>query len=168
MDINKNPYSLRGKYILVTGASSNIGRQIAIRCSEMGGSMVIVGRNKERLQESFDALLSSDNKQIVFDLQNRDEICSFVDQLPVLDGIVLSAAIFDTTVVHHIRVDKMIQMFETNSFSNIILVQQLLKKKKISPSGSIVFISSVASFRPYKGNALYSATTLFLRFWLWN
>ena len=81
-----------------------------------------------------------------------------MDSLPTLDGVVLCAAIFDTTVVRHIREEKVQQMFNTNTFSNILLVQQLLKKKKINPLGSIIFISSVASYRPYKGNALYSAT----------
>lgn len=153
-----NTFSLEGKYILVTGASFNIGRQISIRCSGVGGNMLVVGRNKERLQETFNQLTSTDNQQIVFDLQNREEIPSLVDRLPILDGVVMSAAIFDTTVVHHIREERMIQLFETNTYCNIVLIQQLLKKKKIRPSGSIVFISSVASYRPYKGNALYSAT----------
>ena len=152
------PFSLVGKTILVTGASSNIGRQTAIRCSDMGASVIVVGRNTERLQETYDSLSSTDNQQIVFDLQNTKEIPAFVDSLPVLDGVILSAAIFDTTVVRHIREDKLHQMFDTNTFSNILLVQQLLKKRKVSPSGSIVFISSIASYRPYKGNSLYSAT----------
>ena len=154
----KNPFSIDGKYILVTGASSNIGRQIAIRCSEMGGRMIIVGRNEERLQETYGKLVSTDNKQIVFDLQNHDEIPSFVDNLPVLDGLVLSAAILDTTPVKHISEKKICDVFNTNTYANILLVKQLLKKRKISPSGSVVFISSVASMKPYKGNALYSAT----------
>ncbi len=153
-----SPFSLFEKTILVTGASSNIGRQIAIRSSEMGGNMIVVGRNEERLQDTFDSLLSSDNRQIVFDLQDSERISQFVEGLPVVDGVVLCAAIFDTTVVRHIREDKMHTMFNTNIFCNILLVQQLLKKKRIRPSGSVVFISSVASYRPYKGNALYSAT----------
>lgn len=154
----KNPFSLVGKTILVTGASSNIGRQTAIRCSDMGSSVIIVGRNIERLQETYDNLSSKGNQQILFDLQDISEMPSFVDSLPVLDGVVLSAAIFDTTVVRHIREEKLHQMFDTNTFSNILLVQQLLKKKKIKPLGSIIFMSSVASYRPYKGNSLYSAT----------
>ena len=154
----KNPFSLVGKTILVTGASSNIGRQTAIRCSDMGSSVIIAGRNIERLQETYDNLSSKGNQQRLFDLQDISEISSFVDSLPVLDGVVLSAAIFDTTVVRHIREEKLHQMFDTNTFSNILLVQQLLKKKKIKPLGSIIFMSSVASYRPYKGNSLYSAT----------
>lgn len=153
-----NPFSLTGKTILVTGASSNLGRQTAIRCSDMGGSVIIVGRNEERLRETYENLSSPGNRQVPFDLQNSSEIPSFVNNLPVLDGVILSAAIFDTTVVRHIREEKLHQIFDTNTFSNILLVQQLLKRKKIKAFGSIVFISSVASYRPYKGNSLYSAT----------
>ena len=153
-----NPFSLEDKTILVTGASSNIGRQIAIQCSKMGANMVVVGRNEERLQETSESLFPTNNQKIIFDLNNSEGIPAFVDSLPTLDGIVMCAAIFDTTVVRHIREEIVHQMFNTNTFSNILLVQQLLKKKKINPSGSIIFISSVASYRPYKGNALYSAT----------
>ena len=83
---------------------------------------------------------------------------AMVNQLPCLDGVVLCAGIYDTTVVRHITDEKLIHMFDTNTFSNIILVQQLLKRKKINSSGSLIFVSSVASYRPYKGNGLYSAT----------
>ena len=153
-----NPFSLEGKTILVTGASSNIGKQIAIRCSEMGAKLVIIGRNEERLKETIANLVPSDHQQIVFDIENRQDMPAMVNQLPSLDGVVLCAGIYDTTVVRHITDEKLVHMFDTNTFSNIILVQQLLKRKKINGSGSLIFVSSVASYRPYKGNGLYSAT----------
>lgn len=154
-----NPYSLENKQLLITGASSGIGRAIAVRCSEMGANVIITGRNEDRLKQTLESLYSGGNHStIACDLSNLDNIASFVDQLPVLDGMVMDAAIFDTTIVRHLKREKMEQMFNTNTFSNITLVQLLLKKKKIAPGGSIVFISSVASTRPYKGNALYSAT----------
>jgi NAD(P)-dependent dehydrogenase (short-subunit alcohol dehydrogenase family) len=153
-----NPFSLKEKNILVTGASSNIGRQIAIRCSEMGGNMVVLGRNEDRLRETYNDLTPTNNQQIVFDLLEQEKIPQLVEKLPVLDGIVMSAAVFDTTVIRHISGDKLRRMFDTNTFGNIILLQQLLKKKKVNLSASVIFISSVASYRPYKGNSLYSAT----------
>lgn len=153
-----NPFSLEGKTILVTGASSNIGKQIAIRCSEMGAKLVIIGRNEERLNETIANLVPSDHQLIVFDIENRQDMPAMVNQLPSLDGVVLCAGIYDTTVVRHITDEKLVHMFDTNTFSNIILVQQLLKRKKINNSGSLIFVSSVASYRPYKGNGLYSAT----------
>lgn len=154
----ENPFSLQRKTLLITGASSNIGRQIAIRCSDMEGNVMIVGRHAERLQETFDEMPFPEKRQILFDLQQQEEIPAFVDSLPALDGIVLCAAIFDTTVIRHITADKMKCLFEINSFSNILLMQQLLKKKRLNPMSSVVFVSSVAASRPYKGNGIYSAT----------
>ncbi len=153
-----NPYSLEGKTILVTGASSHIGRQIALRCSEMGARLIISGRNEERLKETFDSLAPTDHQQLVFDVENHQEIPALVEKLPNLDGVVLCAGIFDTTVLRHITNEKLHHMFNTNTFCNILFVQQLLKRKKVSANSSILFVSSVAAFRPYKGNALYSAT----------
>lgn len=153
-----NPYSLDGKTILVTGASSHIGRQIALRCSEMGARLIVSGRNEERLKETFDSLAPADHQQLVFDVENHQEIPALVEKLPNLDGVVLCAGIFDTTVLRHITNEKLHHMFNTNTFCNILFVQQLLKRKKVSANSSILFVSSVAAFRPYKGNALYSAT----------
>ncbi len=154
-----NPFSLTEKTVLVTGASSGIGKRIAIRTSEMGASVIVTGRNEERLTDTI-ALLgtSSAHKKIAWDLSKTDTIKDFVSTLPELDGIVMDAAIFDTTIVRHLKLDKIHAMFNTNTFANIALVQALLKQKKLKNGSSVVFISSVASTRPYKGNALYSAT----------
>lgn len=154
-----NPFTLQGKTIMVTGASSGIGKRIAIRSSEMGASVIVTGRNEERLDETITLLDPNIGyKKIVWDLSLIETVKDFVSQLPELDGIVMDAAIFDTTVARHLKLDKMHQMFNTNTFANIALVQALLKQKKLKNGSSVVFISSVASTRPYKGNALYSAT----------
>lgn len=154
-----NPFSLQGKTILVTGASSGIGKRIAIRSSEMGAKVVVTGRNEERLASTVSLLDASNTHQkIAWDLSETDTVKDFVSQLPELDGIVMDAAIFDTTVARHLKLDKMRSMFNTNTFANIALVQALLKQKKLKNGASVIFISSVASTRPYKGNALYSAT----------
>lgn len=153
-----NPFNLDGKTILVTGSSSNIGKQIAIRCSEMGARLIMLGRSEERLLDTINELSSSDHQLFTLDVVNRQEIPPLVEKLPNLDGVVLCAGVFDTTVIRHITEEKMHRMFDTNTLGNIILVQQLLKRKKINSAGSLIFVSSVASYRPYKGNSLYSAT----------
>lgn len=154
-----NPYTLQSKTILVTGASSGIGKCIAIRCSEMGANVIVTGRNEERLSDTITQLsCEGTHTSIIWDLSKHDTINDFVSQLPELDGVVMDAAIFDTTVVRHLKQEKMHTMFNTNTFANIVLVQSLLKQRKLKKNSSVVFISSVASTRPYKGNALYSAT----------
>ena len=127
-----NPFSLLGKTILVTGASSGIGKRIAIRTSEMGANVVVTGRNEERLTSTLSLLEASNiHQKIVWDLSETDTVKDFVSQLPELDGIVMDAAIFDTTVARHLKLDKMHAMFNTNTFANIALVQALLKQKKL-------------------------------------
>jgi NAD(P)-dependent dehydrogenase (short-subunit alcohol dehydrogenase family) len=153
-----SPFSLEGKTILVTGSSSNIGRKIAIRCSEMGAKVIVSARDEERMKATVADMMGDGHCYYSVDLSNAESIAVLADALPVLDGMVLCAAQFDSTPVKNIKRELVHSMFETNTFANFDLVQKMLRMKKISKGGSIVFISSVASIRPYKGNSLYSAT----------
>ena len=153
-----NPFSLEGKTILVTGASSNIGRKIAIRCSEMGAKIIVAARDEERMKVTVAQMAGDGHKYIQVDLSDSASIAALTESLTTLDGVVMCAARFDSTPVKNIKRETVQAMFETNTYANFELVQKLLKQKKIEKGGSIVFISSVASMRPYKGNSLYSAT----------
>lgn len=153
-----NPFSLEGKTLLVTGSSSNIGRKISIRCAEMGAKVIVVARNEERMKATVDELAGDGHKYYSVDLSNAESIANLAEEIPVLDGVVLCAARFDSTPVKNIKRELVQDMFNTNTFANFDVIQKLLKKKKINKGGSIVFISSVASMRPYKANSLYSAT----------
>lgn len=153
-----NPFSLEGKTILVTGASSNIGRQIAIKCSEMGAKVILTARNGSRLKETLTKMDGEGHHIIQCDLSVPEQIPALVEQLPELNGVIMCAAIFRTTPIRNNRRKYTEEMFNTNTFANIDLIQLLLKNKKVLDCGSILFISSVASYRPYAGNALYSAT----------
>lgn len=153
-----NPFSLEGKTILVTGASSNIGRQIAVKCSEMGAKVIATARNEERLKETLGKMTGEGHLILQSDLSDAEQIPALVEQLPELDGIVMCAAVFRTTPIRNNRRKYTEEIFNTNTFANIDLVQLLLKKRKIKDGGSLLFISSVAAYRPYAGNALYSAT----------
>lgn len=153
-----NPFSLIGKTILVTGSSSNIGRKIAIRCSEMGAKIIVAARDEERMKGTVADLSGEGHSFHSVDLSNAESIAVLAEALPVLNGVVLCAARFDSTPVKNINRELVKAIFDTNTFANFDLLQKLLKMKKIEKCGSIVFISSVASMRPYKGNSLYSAT----------
>ena len=153
-----NPFSLAGKTVLVTGASSGLGVSIAEESSKMGANVIITGRNAERLSQTYQQLEGTQNRQIVADLTHPDDIARLVESLPVLDGVVFNAGVIKTTPVKHITDEGIDQVFQTNILSSIRIVQKLLKMKKIKDGGSIIFISSISTFHVKVGNALYSAT----------
>ena len=158
MGVNYNPFTLEGKTILVTGASSGIGRSTAIECSKMGAKMVITARNKERLQETFDQLEGDGHIQILGDLTNDDDIERIVKETPNLDGLVNNAGISIVKPVAFVNQEDLQKVFNTNTFAPIVFTRLLLKKKKINPKASIVFTSSIAAMHSSLGNSMYGAS----------
>lgn len=153
-----NPFSLKGKKILVTGASSGIGRQIAISVSGMGAETFITGRNEQRLSDVFN-LLEVPGTQYAADLDIEQELDNLIELMPNLDGVVLSAGIVKTLPFKFINRKDLDSIFETNFFSPAILINKLLKTKKLNKNGSVVFISSIAgNYVGTAGNAMYSAS----------
>ncbi len=154
-----NPFSLDGKTILVTGASSGIGQTTAIECSKMGAILVITGRNAERLKLTFDQLEGKGHLQIMADLSSSSGVKELVEQLPVLDGCVNNAGYNVMQLVPFIKEEDMRGIFEVNTFAPFMLTHLLLKNKKINKGGSIVFTSSIAGRSiASPANGLYAAT----------
>lgn len=153
-----NPYSLVGKTILVTGASSGIGRGIAVTCSKMGAKVVINGRNEQKLKETLSMMEGEDHVLLFGDLTHKETIISVVDQLPKLDGIVHCAGIGDRILCKNVVESDIDKMMSVNFKAPVMLQTEILKQKKINKSGSIVFVASIANESPSIGNALYSAS----------
>jgi len=154
-----NPYSLQGKTILVTGASSGIGQSVAIECSKMGASVVITGRNRDRLNETFGMLEGSGHIQIPADLSNYSEIQQLVEQCPKVDGVSHNAGIAKIIPVKFISPETLVEIVGTNAFGPILLTQTLIRKKRINPNGSIVFTSSLSGvFCVHYGESMYAAS----------
>lgn len=157
--MNANPFTLYGKLILVTGASSGIGRSIAIECSKMQATLIIVGRNKERLKQTFSQLAGDGHMEVEIDLNNLNKVNDFISEIKNLDGIVHCAGIIKTCPTKFIKRGDLNEIFNTNLFAPIELTQLILEKKKLNKGASVVCISSVAGgIVANKGNALYSAS----------
>lgn len=139
-----NPYSLEGKTILVTGASSGIGRATAIECSRLGAKVMITARNKERLQETLSMLEGDDHQMFICDLTNDDELNELVEKLPELNGLSLNAGINKLVPIRLMKAADMNNIFAVNTFSPIFLLQKLAKKKKLKGYASVVFTSSIS------------------------
>ena len=117
-----NPFSLEGKTVLVTGASSGIGRGIAVECSKMGAKVVINGRNKERLQNTFDQLEGEGHIQIAADLSKQEDIERLADEVPELNGFVNSAGIPKICPVKRIDRDTLEEIMNVNADYNEHLI----------------------------------------------
>ena len=153
-----NPFSLEGKTILVTGASSGIGRGIAIACSKMGASVIVNGRNEERLNETLLQMNGENNQKAVADLSNLGNVSSMVSALPKLDGVVHCAGIGQRVLCKQLQESDLDNMMDVNFKAPVMLQTELLKQKKINKAASIVFIASIAAESPTIGNAMYCAS----------
>lgn len=154
-----NPFSLEGKSILVTGASSGIGRGIAIECSRMGAKLIINGRNEERLNATLSQLEGEGHVMIAADLSVQEGIEKLVDECPPINGYVHSAGIPKICSVKHIDRSLIEEIVNVNEISPILLTSALLKKKKIQKKSSIVYIASISGVCVSNvGEAPYSTT----------
>lgn len=153
--------NLSGKTILVTGASSGIGREIAISLSRQGATVVITGRNEERLNDTFNCL-KQDNGQthlkVIADLGLDDQIEKLASESFSVDGVVSCSGINDKAPIKHVTREKIDKMYNANVYGPMLLVKELLKKKKVNNAASIVFISSISSFYATVSNALYASS----------
>lgn len=151
-------FSLSGKRILVTGASSGIGRAVAVAVAGMGGAVVAVGRNRQKLEELLADLEGEGHRSQQTDLTlaaDREALAQEVDRC---DGIVHAAGALKLLPFSFVREEALRGAQAINYEAPILLTQSLLKKKKLSAGGSIVFITSVAARSGAKGHALYSGT----------
>lgn len=154
-----NPFSLEGKTILVTGASSGIGQRTAIECSRMGATLVISGRNKDRLNNTFNLLTGEKHIQLVADIKDITGRNNLIENCPNLDGIVHSAGISGHQLFSFLKEETITEMFSINYFAPTFLTKDLLKSNKLKKSSSIVFMTSTSGIlSSYIGGSTYSST----------
>lgn len=154
-----NPFTLEGKTILITGASSGIGRATAIECSKMGANVVITARNEERLAETASQMGGGNNQVLTADITVDDELKNLIAQLPELDGAVLCAGRGLTVPLKMASRSKMDTVFNTNFFAQTELTRLIYKEKKLKKGSSLVLISSVGgNYRFEVGGGIYGAS----------
>lgn len=155
-----NPYSLDKKTILVTGASSGIGQATAVECSRLGASVIITARNEERLNQTLAAMDSSfgqHHQLIVADLTSTDGINTLVGAIPAIDGLSSNVGMaIGNQPVKFIKEDDLYSLMQTNTYSHVLLVKTLFKKKLLNKDASCVFTASIGGTLSHvPGNAIY-------------
>lgn len=159
----KNPFSLDGKTVVVTGASSGIGKQTAISCAGMGARVVLIARNEGRLQDTLSQMEGSGHLAVPFDLTDYQNANSYVkqivEQVGPISGLVNCAGVSATIPLKLIDIQKMEEVFHTNVFSGIQWTRQVCRMGNISREGaSVIFLSSIMGLVGETGKALYSMT----------
>lgn len=154
-----NPYNLTDKVILVTGASSGIGRSTAIECSKLGAKLIITARNEERLKATLDALEGEGHQMLIADLADSAQLEELVNQLPKIDGFSCNAGVANTNPIAFYKEDEVERIFKTNTFSMMMLTKFLLKKKKLNKNSSIVYTASIGNvYSAGIANGIYGAS----------
>ncbi len=153
-----NQFSLINKIILVTGASSGIGRQICISLADAGATVIATGRDENRLAETQSMLKGKNHLVLPFDLTELSLHKELVDKLPSISGIVHSAGIARYIPFKAISEKELRQTQLLNYEAPILLTQKLLKYKKIEKKGSIVFIASISGLIGTVGNTIYAGS----------
>jgi NAD(P)-dependent dehydrogenase (short-subunit alcohol dehydrogenase family) len=154
-----NPYSIKNKKILITGASSGIGKTTAIECSKMGAELIIVGRNEQRLNITYSALVGKKHSKYIIDLNNLSEVKYLISKIDKVDGIVHSAGVTKNIPFNFVSRENLDNVFNINFYAPTELTRLLLKEKKIGKFGSIVFISSISGvYCSAVASSIYSAS----------
>ena len=148
---------LKGKTILVTGASAGIGAAVAKLCSDLGAKVCITGRNMDRLSE-VSKQLGNESEFFQADLTLEKDIDNLVKVLPCIDGWVHCVGIIEPFPIKFIQSKHIKSMFTINFDSACLLTSKLMQLKKINSSASFVFISSISAQHPYNGGSLYAAS----------
>ena len=164
MDPQYNPFSLKDKLIVVTGASSGIGRQCAVVCSHAGARVVLLGRDPDRLDETF-RMMKEPERHVKYavdlvDFKKVEEIVpELVSKMGQIDGLINCAGISTTLPFASSSPERMELFLKTNVIGPMNLTRLVVKPSHFSKAGgSIIFISSVMGVVGESGKVLYSMT----------
>lgn len=157
----KNPFSLEGKTILVTGASSGIGKATSLLAANMGAKVILVARDLNRLHEVAESMkdCSQTPEVVSADLTQSGAIEELLSKIPSVDGMMLCAGKGLTLPVQFCDRKNFDEIFELNFFSTVESIRLMYKKKKINKGGSIIAVSSMGGTHVFSGgNGIYGAS----------
>jgi NAD(P)-dependent dehydrogenase (short-subunit alcohol dehydrogenase family) len=155
--------TLENKTIVISGASAGIGRQCAITASNLGASLIIIGRNKERLKKTHAQLKPGGHLALCCDLtdsgQLKELLADAINKTDKVSGLIHSAGIEMTKPLQAMSKSDYENLFAVNVIAGFELSRIISHKKHISPKGgSFVFIGSVMGALGQPGKIGYCAS----------
>ena len=152
------PYGLSGKTVLVTGASSGIGRAIALQCAAAGARVIATGRDAARLDATVSELPGADHRAMPADLTDAAALRALADGAGQIDGLVHSAGVRGLAPIRMVSEKFLRQVMQINYEVPVLLTQRLLQKNLLRDNGSIVFLASIAAHIGTVGVGIYSGS----------
>jgi NAD(P)-dependent dehydrogenase (short-subunit alcohol dehydrogenase family) len=157
-----SPMDLTGRTVLVTGASSGLGREAAVLLSCLNARLVLTGRNRDRLEQTCSCLSGQGHRIETFDLAAVDQIPQWLRTLTAetgpLSGLVHAAGKQLTAPVRILMPQMLDEVMRTNLHSAIMLVRGFCHKNCCLPGSSMVLISSIIAFSGRPGASVYGAS----------
>jgi short-subunit dehydrogenase len=156
--VSQSPFGLSGKTVLVTGASSGIGRAVALRCAEAGASVVVTGRDADRLSETLQSLPGGGHRALPADLVDPAALRAVADGCGPLDGVVHSAGVRGLSPIRMAGEKFVRHVMQINYEVPVLLTQRLLHKNVLRDNSSMIFMSSIAAHIGTVGVGIYSGS----------
>lgn len=154
-----NPFSIENKTILVTGAASGMGKATAITCAQMGATVIAADNNYDGLQNALSELGGAGHLGFQINLADNSSWQTLLDKMPSVDGIANCAGIANMNPFTFVSDEELNKVFSVNFYGPVMLVNKILKKKKLNKGGSVVFVASVDGPKiVHAGNSVYSAS----------
>ena len=156
-------FNLSNKNIIVTGASSGIGKQCAITFSQLGANVILIARNEKRIKETFNKLKKGNHLIILQDITEYDKLEEVVNtsvyKVGKISGFIHSAGIETTLPLRSMQSSYYERIFRINVISGFELARIISKKKYLDERGaSFVFISSVMGILGQAGKVGYCSS----------
>ena len=157
-----NPLDMQGRTVLVTGASSGLGRDTAILLSELNARVALSGRSRERLEETLSLMSGEGHRIEPFDLNETDAIPDWIKRTVAktgpLGGLVHSAGVVTVLPAQAASTTRIEGLMRTNVTSAIMLTGAFRRSGCALRGSAIVLFSSVAGIVGVPGISIYSAS----------
>lgn len=152
-----------GKNVLVTGASSGIGRETAILLSQLGANVLAAGRDEARLRETLSQLeKGGSHRMFSFDLLKHAETLEWMGSVASAAGPIHAlancAGISMTMALRHVELEEMLNIIDINLTTALVLAKAFRQKHvRARPCASMVFVSSTSAHAGHPGMSVYSS-----------
>lgn len=146
---------------LITGASSGIGKDIAIELSKKGYDIILVSRNTEAL-EKVKSKIQTNAEIVAMDLSTKENCHELYNKYKNIDILINNAGLGDCGYFTETDIQKEIAMIDTNITAVHILSKLYIKNMKKKNEGIILNTASIAGFMPGPLMATYYATKAYV------